>query len=173
MSENSENFANGISTHNLSHFHITEIKKYQNHTRITKNLSVNFSVISPFYSKNSYSITHKIPLTNPKTPSKNSQTSHKSTVFSESNHFLIIMHSFSYTFYQIQPSQILKSYHSLSHENPVFQANFISSHHLIISQIPKFTETFYHDTYFQSDSHTKKEYIKELPIRNRQTHIKH
>nr|DAP89365.1 MAG TPA: hypothetical protein [Caudoviricetes sp.] len=26
MSENSENFANGISTHNLSHFPITEIK---------------------------------------------------------------------------------------------------------------------------------------------------
>nr|DAY96479.1 MAG TPA: hypothetical protein [Caudoviricetes sp.] len=41
--------------------------------------------------------------------------------------------------------------------------NFISSRHLIISQIPKFTETFYHDAYFQSDSHTKKEYIKELP----------
>lgn len=98
MSENSENFANGISTHNLSHFPITEIKKYQNHTKFTQNLSVNFSVIFPFYSKNSYSITHKITPTNPKTTSKNSQTSHKSTVFSESNHFLIIMHSFSYQF---------------------------------------------------------------------------
>ena len=41
---------------------------------------------------------HKIALTNPKTTSKNSQTYYKSTVFSESNHFLIIMHSFSYPF---------------------------------------------------------------------------
>nr|DAY96480.1 MAG TPA: hypothetical protein [Caudoviricetes sp.] len=66
MSENSENFANGISTHNLSHFPITEIKKYQNHTKFTQNLSVSFSVIFPFYSKNSYSITHKITPTTPK-----------------------------------------------------------------------------------------------------------
>lgn len=110
MSENSENFANGISTHNLSHFPITEIKKYQNHTKFTQNLSVNFSVIFPFYSKNSYSITHKITPTNPKTTSKNSQTSHKSTVFSESNHFLIIMHSFSYSFLPITTLSNLKTH---------------------------------------------------------------
>lgn len=79
------------------------------------------------------------------------------------------MHSFSYPFSSNPASLILKSYHSLSHENPVFQANFISSHSLIISQIPKFTETFYRDTYFQSDSHTKKRIYKRAT--NHPTHL--
>lgn len=66
--------------------------------KIIKNLSENFSVISPFYHQTPSSSSIKITLIHQKSIHQHHQPSHKSTVFSESNHFLIIMHSFSHSF---------------------------------------------------------------------------
>ena len=119
LSEFSENSTYGISTHILFHFHITEIKNTKPHKKITKNLSAIFSVIFPFYSKNPHSIQPKIPLTNHKTNHQHRQISHKSTVFSESNHFLIIMHLFSHPFLPNQTLSILNLHLSTYIINPI------------------------------------------------------
>lgn len=66
--------------------------------KIIQNLSENFSVISPILlPKYPFQLPTKSPFHH-QTANNNPQTPHKSTVSSESNHFLIIMHSFSHSF---------------------------------------------------------------------------
>ena len=69
-------------------------KSIKNHPKSFGKLFGNLPILLPKYS---FQLPTKPPF-HYQTTNNNPQTPHKSTVFSESNHFLIIMHSFSHSF---------------------------------------------------------------------------